>query len=75
MLTKKPLIIPPELKKLLAENKLLTKIFNALALTKKREFSDYISDAKRDETKLKRIENIIPMILNSIGLHENYKNY
>ena len=54
---------------------LLTKPFNALTLTKKREFSDYISDAKRDETKVKRIEKIIPIILNSRGLHENYKNY
>ena len=54
---------------------LLTKPFNALALTKKREFSDYISEAKRDETKTKRLEKIIPMILNCKGLHENYKNY
>ena len=66
--------IPPELNKLLAVNKLLTKSFNALTLTKKREFSDYISEAKRDETKAKRIEKIIPMILNSKGLHNNYKN-
>jgi len=73
--TKKPLIIAPELMKLLAENKLLTQTFNELTLTKKREFSDYISDAKRDETKAKRLEKIIPMILNSKGLHENYKNY
>jgi len=72
--TKKPLTIPPELNKLLAENKLLTKSFSALTLTKKREFSDYISEAKRKETKAKRIEKIIPMILNSIGLHDNYKN-
>ncbi len=57
--TKKSLILPPDLKKLLPENKLLTKTFNALALTKKREFSDYISGAKRDETKAKRIEKII----------------
>jgi len=73
--TKKPLIIAPELMKLLAENKLLTQTFNELTLTMKREFSDYISDAKRDETKAKRLERIIPMILNSKGLHENYKNY
>jgi len=73
--TKKSLIRPPDLKKLLVENKLLTKTFNALTLTKKREFSDYISEAKQDETKAKRIEIFIPMILNSKGLHENYKNY
>ncbi|MDX5585557.1 MAG: YdeI/OmpD-associated family protein [Aureibaculum sp.] len=73
--TKKPLILPPDLRKLLVENKLLTKTFNALTLTKKREFSDYISEAKQDETKAKRIEKIIPMFLNSKGFHENYKNY
>ncbi len=72
---KKPLTIPPQLNKLLAENKLLTKYFNALTLTKKREFSDYISEAKRYETKAKRLEKIIPIILNSEGLHEKYKNY
>lgn len=71
---KKPLIIETELNKLLIDNKLLAKSFGELTLTKKREFSDYISEAKRDETKTKRIEKIIPMILNSIGLHDNYKN-
>jgi uncharacterized protein YdeI (YjbR/CyaY-like superfamily) len=44
---------------------LLTKPFNALTLIKKREFSDYISNAKRVETKVKQIEKITPMILNS----------
>lgn len=69
------MIVPPELNQLLAENKLLTKSFNVLTLTKRREFSDYISEAKRYETKAKRLEKIIPIILNSEGLHEKYKNY
>lgn len=71
---KKPLIIPIELQKVFSENELLFKSFNALTLTKRREFSDYISEVKKDQTKVKRIEKIIPMILHSKGLHESYKN-
>jgi len=71
---KKPLIIPAELEGLFFENKVLLSSFNALTLTKKREFSEYISQAKREATKTKRLEKIIPMILNNIGLNDNYKN-
>jgi len=72
--TKKPLIIPIELQKVLNKDKLLIKSFNAVTLTMKREFSDYICEAKKEITKLKRIEKIIPLILNSKGLHESYIN-
>ena len=71
---KKPLVVPSELKILFAKNEVLAELFNALTLTKKREFSEYIYEAKRAETKAKRIEKIIPLIENSIGLHDNYKN-
>lgn len=71
---KKPLILAPELKRFLSENKILNKFFNELNLSKKREFSDYISEAKKEETKIKRIKKITPMIMNSTGLHDNYKN-
>jgi len=71
---KKPLIIPAELKVLFTENNILLSSFNALTLTKKREFSEYINQAKKEATKTKRLEKIIPMILNNIGLHDNYKN-
>jgi len=71
---KKPLIIPPELAVLLHDNKVLSISFEALTLSKKREFADYVTEAKREATKAKRLEKIIPMILNNIGLHDNYKN-
>ena len=51
----------------------LATIFESLTLTKKREFTEYISSAKRDDTKQKRLEKIIPMILNNIGLNDKYK--
>ena len=70
---KKPLIIPKELKNLFNENKKLSAIFDSLTFGKKREFAEYIIEAKRDETKQKRIEKIIPMILNNIGLNDKYR--
>jgi uncharacterized protein YdeI (YjbR/CyaY-like superfamily) len=41
---------------------------------KQREYAEYITEAKKDETKLKRIEKIIPMIKAGIGLNDKYKN-
>ncbi len=71
--TKKPLVIPKELSTVLAENDKLAGLFESLTLGKKKEFAEYITNAKREETKLKRIEKIIPMILNNIGLNDKYK--
>ena len=71
---KKPLIVPPELKRLFGKNEVLAGLFNKLTLTKKREFSDYIREAKRAETKAQRIEKIVPLIEKAIGLHDKYKN-
>ncbi|MDY0779606.1 YdeI/OmpD-associated family protein [Tenacibaculum sp. IB213877] len=70
----KPLIIPKELQEALTSNEELQLKFNEFTLGKKREFTDYISEAKRDATKLSRLEKIIPMILNGIGLHDKYRN-
>jgi uncharacterized protein YdeI (YjbR/CyaY-like superfamily) len=33
----------------------------------------YIDEAKQEATKLKRIDKVIPMILQGIGLNERYK--
>jgi len=70
---KKRLEIPKELSSLLAENKKLGKIFGGLSSGKKKEFSEYISEAKREDTKIRRLEKIVPMILNNIGLNDKYR--
>ena len=44
------------------------------AEVKQREYCEYIATAKRDPTKLSRLEKIKPMILNGTGLHDKYKN-
>lgn len=71
--TKKPLIVPKELAAVFSKNDKLAALFEGLSLGKKREFTEYISSAKREETKLKRIEKSIPMILNNIGLNDKYR--
>lgn len=72
--TKKPLIIPPELQAALTSNPLLGTHFEAFGLSDKRDFAEYISTAKRVATKDKRMEKIIPMILQGVGLNDKYKN-
>lgn len=69
----KPLVIPPELQERLAGLPELKAAFDSLSLSKQREFAEYISEAKRSETKQKRLEKITPLILNGIGLHDKYR--
>ena len=70
----KPLVIPEELKEILAVNKDLRTAFNGFTKSKQRDFANHISEAKREATKLKRLDKIIPMILRGEGLHDKYKN-
>ena len=70
----KPLILPPELSKVLTSNKNVALNFKSLSKSKQREYAVYINDAKREATKLKRLEKIIPMIEQGVGLHDKYKH-
>lgn len=72
--TKKEVLVPEELKMVLKENKALGSSFKSLSPYKQREYCDYISSAKRDATKQNRLEKIIPMILQGVGLNDKYKN-
>lgn len=70
---KKPLIIPPHLLTILDNDNDLKEKFESLSLTKKREFTEYISEAKREATKESRLQKIIPMIQSGIGLNDKYR--
>lgn len=61
------------LKRELNEDQELAMSFEKLTPSKKNDFLEYIITAKREETKLARIEKIKPMILNNIGLNDKYK--
>ena len=69
-----PIVIPEELQNKFSKSEKLNAIFIEFSKSKQREFCEYISSAKKEETKLKRLEKIIPMILNRVGLHDKYKN-
>jgi uncharacterized protein YdeI (YjbR/CyaY-like superfamily) len=70
---RKSVVVPPELKKALRANKAAGANFRKLRPGLQREYADYISDAKREETKLKRIGKILPMISSGAGLHDKYR--
>ncbi len=66
--------IPKELKIALDDNSVLRDAFKLLTPYKQREYSEYIDTAKREDTKLSRLEKIKPMIIKGVGLHDKYKN-
>lgn len=65
--------VPDELARALADHRDAVARFNALTPGKQREYADYIADAKKEETRLKRLEKIMPMILAGRGLNDRYK--
>jgi len=69
----KSITIPDELNIALSQDQDLNASFQRLTKGKQREYAQFILDAKRQETKQKRLEKIIPMILKSIGLNDRYK--
>ncbi len=71
--TKKPLMIPDELAQAFRSTPDLLIKFEALTLSKRREYAEHISTAKRQETKLARLEKITPMILSGVGLSDKYR--
>ena len=72
--TKKKTIIPEALKAILTSNNKLKLAFDNLSPYKQREYCEYIDIAKRETTKQTRLEKIIPMIIQGVGLHDKYKN-
>ena len=70
----KEVIIPSELQTALNDSSELRTGFNALTPGKQRDYCEYISEAKREATKLSRLEKIMPMIIQAVGLHDKYKN-
>jgi uncharacterized protein YdeI (YjbR/CyaY-like superfamily) len=66
-------IIPDFFQKELNTDPNLEEAFQRFSPYKQKEFLEYIETAKREETKLSRIEKIKPMILDNIGLNDKYR--
>lgn len=55
-------------------DKSLKENFENLTPGRQKEYILYIDEAKQEQTKLKRLEKIKPMIRQGIGLNDKYKN-
>lgn len=68
-----PVIIPLELQKLMDSDKGFKAVFEKLSVGKQRDYAEHISNAKRTETKQKRLDKIVPLIMDGKGLNDKYK--
>jgi len=69
----KAIILPDELKSALKSNSGLNQQFKSFTPGKQREFANYISEAKQEKTRLNRLEKVIPLIQQNIGLNDKYR--
>jgi len=70
---KKEAIISELLEKEMSQNPALAEAFHKFSPYKQYEFLEYIETAKQEKTKSSRIEKIIPMILENVGLNDKYR--
>lgn len=69
----KALVIPEELELAFRSNPSLREGFEALSLSKKRDYAEHVGNAKREETRQQRLQKVIPMILEGTGMNDKYK--
>lgn len=68
-----PLENPELLQNALNVNSDLKTAFEKLTPGKQKEYILYLNEAKQETTKLKRLEKMVPMILDGKGLNDKYK--
>ncbi len=71
---KKRTAIPNELSAAFRKSPELKKSFSALSRAKQNEYAEYLLEAVKTETKLKRLEKIIPLIIRGEGLNDRYRH-
>ncbi len=70
---KKAVAVPELLQDTLNRSDMLNEKFSALSPSKQREYSEYIASAKQEKTKMSRLEKILPMIEQGLGLNDKYR--
>ncbi|MEK6154792.1 YdeI/OmpD-associated family protein [Flavobacteriaceae bacterium 3-367] len=65
--------VPSLLAEALAKKESLRMAFDALTPYKQKEYSEHIATAKQEKTKKSRLEKILPMIAQGIGLNDSYR--
>ena len=70
----KPLELPAELEGAFSTDPSLKDNFDKFSLSKKREYTEYVGSAKREETRRQRLDKVLPLIREGIGLNDKYRN-
>ena len=65
--------MPDDLAKALGRKKKIMDAFEKMAYTHRKEYVNYVNDAKKSETRLRRIEKVLEMITEHIELKEKKK--
>ena len=66
-----PVIVPKDLKQALSKNKTAYKIFSALAYSHQKEYVDWITEAKREETRERRLRKTLCLLGEQIKLRDH----
>ncbi len=69
----KDIKIPSEFLAVLTSHVDLKSSFEQLTPFKQKEYVAYIAEAKREATRISRLEKITPMILKGVGLNDKYR--
>ena len=69
----KPIVIPSELEDAFKKSSELKASFENLTYGKQKEYTEFIGGAKKEETRLRRLEKSIPMILAGISMNDKYR--
>jgi hypothetical protein len=54
--------VPEDLKKILSKNKKMKKLFDSMSYSHRKEYVDWITSAKKVETRERRLEKLVKMI-------------
>jgi len=69
----RPVDVPQALARLVDADERLRAAFDALSLSKRREYAEFIAQARQEATVLRRLEKILPMIREGVGLNDRYR--
>ena len=69
-----PAELPLELEAAFRKSKRLRESFASLTPGRQREYVAHVAEAKREATRLSRVEKIKPLIQSGVGLHDKYRN-
>jgi len=70
---RKKVNMPDELSDALRQDSQLEDAFRAFTPARRREFMEHIGSAARAETRMRRLEKVVPLIKKGEGLNDKYK--